>query len=108
MNVICREDFKIYIVENDIYKREDLIKDNSVLWIPETEILIGPPTQWFAQINPRKRLYKSDDKYAKALFWRWIGENCHGLVRCYISGQDYDWWGFVEEKDAFWFSLKWS
>ena len=108
MIVVSREEFKLLIVESDAYKREDLVADDGPLWIPEREILIGPPAQWFAQINTRKRLYRSNDTYSKNQFWSWIGENCNGLVRCYTSGQDHDWWGFVEEKDAFWFSLRWS
>ena len=42
-------------------------------------------------------------------FWKWVTQNCAGLVMCYMSSsEDGDWWGFEHKNDALLFKISWS
>lgn len=84
-----------WVPENPALKRDH------PLWIPETEIKPGPPSQWFI-----KNYFDSDtDGY-----WAWCDANLQGMIRCYMvdDNEGWEWWGFTEESDMTVWMLKWA
>lgn len=76
--------------------------DDSPLWEPE-RMMGGTKSAWFVCIKPLDfSNYSKKDKY-----WAWCSENLQGTVRCYISGDSEEWWGFSSKNDIFLWSLRW-
>lgn len=72
-------------------------EDDSVLWTPEWD---GKQANWFVSIKPVT--------FEDSNFWTWIEYHCRGLVRCYSSGNEEEWWGFTHRNDVELWLLKWG
>lgn len=72
--------------------------EQSPLWIPEAPS--GVKSRWFVKVKPIQ--------FEDPNFWIWHTKNCRGLVRCYSSGNEEEWWGFTHRADIAWWLLKWA
>lgn len=73
----------------------------SSLWIPERTSETRIICKWFINIKPIK-LDPIDE------FWKWCEENLTGQVRCFSSGENFEWWGFTNIEDVTFWLLKWQ
>ena len=73
------------------------------LWLPETEIVPGPPSEWFVCATPQL----CGTEYTQQLeYWAWCNKALENPLRCYYSDTDRkkEWWGFITKADAvMWF-----
>lgn len=94
---------------NTISPTDPVDRPDHPLWIPETEIKPGAPSEWFvlapAAVN-------EEDFVSRVDFWSWCETTLVGQVRCYMlderEGGDWAWWGFTNKKDITVFLLRWS
>lgn len=93
--MITREEFKNIVRSWD--HGNDLSSDDSPMWIREYG---GEQAKWFVCVRP----ISVNPKY-----WKWCREHLKGQVLCYSSNRtdETEWWGFVNKKDAMWWTLKW-
>jgi hypothetical protein len=84
-------------------KFSDVSKD--ILLIPERESDFGTPCkcQFFTNRPP----LSWDEPEFKKQFWAWVRAHMRGEVRIFSSGNESEWIGFTNYKDAFEFILSW-
>jgi hypothetical protein len=92
-----------WVPENPVTGRTD-----HPLWFPETQIVLGPPSEWFVQT----RNIDADPAYqARGFDFRaWCDQNLQGLARCYMVDEStgMDWWGFTHQDDIVFWQLRWG
>ena len=75
------------------------------LWIPETQLKPGPPSQWFVQHYYKEELDNGE-------YWTWCNANLRGQARCYMQNEEegncWEWWGFTDQQDVVLWMLKWA
>lgn len=76
-----------------------------LLLIPEREADFGKPCK--CQFFTNRVALEWDEPGFKKLFWAWVRANMRGEVRVFSSGDDSEWIGFTNYKDAFEFILSW-
>jgi hypothetical protein len=97
MVMITRSEFITWW--NDQLPKNPVDDLEHVLWIPETQIVPGPPSEWFIKMP----ITTDDD------FWDWCRSSLRGIVRCYSCDNDGGlWWGFTNKQDIVVFILRWS
>jgi|SRR5476651_1342501 len=93
-----------------IYERQAFLRNFSdvskdILLIPEYDPAFGTPCkcQFFTNRSP----LEWDEPGFKSQFWAWVDANMRGEVRVFSSGDEAEWIGFTNYKDAFEFVLSW-
>jgi hypothetical protein len=96
IKILSRSEFSDYF--NSL--KPGLGDPDSPLW--EAEYHFPNQFQYFIKIEPIS--------FSKSNFWRWCYQNLKGQVRCFSSSIDSreEWWGFTDQSDIVWFSLKWN
>jgi hypothetical protein len=97
MEIMSREEFrdKFSGVFNEV------IRADHPLWIPENDF--APKIKCIKFILTKKINYDSKDDY-----WEWCNSTLSGVVRCFSSGDEDEWWGFSDPDDVVIWTLKWA
>jgi hypothetical protein len=99
MEIVSRKEFrdKFSGVFNEI------IRADHPLWIPEREF--EPKTKCIKFILTKKINFTSEEKYD---YWEWCNSTLNGVVRCFSSGDEDEWWGFSNSDDVVIWTLRWA
>lgn len=91
---------------NDEYKSSDInISDqNSILWIPETHTV--PRLHCVSFLILQNGSFNDD--LIKEEFSEWCNNSIQGEVRCFLSGDDIQVWGFTNSDDIIRWIIKWT
>lgn len=101
MNVMTRAQFINYLEENHFLSVSD---PTHPVWFAESDTAL-------AVANPVKCVsflrVSSFTIFEKDSYWDWCEKTLSGQVRCFVSGQEHEWWGFTDPDDVVIWSLKW-
>lgn len=71
--------------------------------------LVNSGDLWKAEVNmPNGRWFiKVPDFNMDGTYWIWCANHLKGYLRCYWAGSEFQWWGFTEYDDIFYWLMKW-
>jgi hypothetical protein len=80
----------------------------NVLWLVEESY--NKKSRWFVCTRPleTKSELIVDGLNPKQDYWLWCHRHCAGLVICYSSSPEEEWWGFSHRADIVLWMLKWA
>jgi hypothetical protein len=99
MEIMSREEFK----DRFSVDFNEVIRADHPLWIPENDF--APKTKCIKFVLTTKLNFTSEAKYE---YWEWCNSTLNGIVRCFSSGDENEWWGFSDPDDVVIWTLKWA